>query len=138
VRLGYGVARYSSVEQRIWETKHRYYQALRESQEGWQQGEHSIWPWTRYLAGVLEDCYGRFEQRILAARRANGMNKQERVQHWARNLAADEFRLQDVRRALPGISDQTIRLALEPLKAEGILKPESSGRGARWVRIPRR
>lgn len=135
VRLGYGVARYSSVEQRIWETKNGYYQALRESQQGWHQGEHSIWSWSRYLAGVIEDCYERFEQRIAVARSTNSMNKQERVQHWARNLAGDEFRLRDVRKALPGISDQTIRLALEPLKAEGAVKPEGSGRGARWVRL---
>jgi Fic family protein len=136
VRLGYGVARYSSVEQRIWETKNRYYQALRESQEGWNEGGHSIWPWSRYLAGVITDCYERFEQRVTAARDTSGMNKQERVQHWVRNLAGDEFRLQDVRRALPGVSDQTIRLALEPLKAEGILRAEGSGRGARWLRGP--
>ena len=56
------------------------------------------------------------------------MNKQERVQHWVHNLAGDEFRLQDVRRALPGVSDQTIRLALEPLKLQGVVKAEGSGR----------
>ncbi|MEO7197444.1 MAG: Fic family protein [Solirubrobacterales bacterium] len=137
VRLGYGVARYSSVEQRIWETKNRYYQALRDSQEGWLEGGHSIWPWGRYLAGVISDCYERFEQGVTATRDTSGMNKQERVQHWVRNLAGDEFRLQDVRRALPGVSDQTIRLALEPLKAQGLLRAESSGRGARWIRVPR-
>lgn len=136
VRLGYGVARYSSIEQRIWETKNRYYQALRESQQGWHEGTHSLWPWSRYLAGVISDCYERFEQRVASVPGADGMNKQERVQHWVRNLAGDEFRLQDVRRALPGISDQTIRLAMEPLKAQGKLKAEGSGRGARWVRLP--
>ena len=32
IRLGYGVARYSSIEQRVWETKNEYYAALRASQ----------------------------------------------------------------------------------------------------------
>jgi Fic family protein len=135
VRLGYGVARYTSVEQRIWETKNRYYQVLRESQQDWHEGEHTIWPWTRYLVGVIEDCYSSFEQRVVAARSTDGLSKQERVQHWVRNLAGDEFRLRDVRKALPGISDQTIRLALTPLKEEGLLRSEGSGPGARWVRL---
>jgi Fic family protein len=134
VRLGYGVARYVSVEQRIWETKNRYYEALRESQEDWQGGSHSIWPFTRYMLGVLEDCYKAFEERVAAAQSTDGMTKQERVQHWVRNFGGAEFRLRDVRKALPGISDPTIRLALEPLKKEGLVKPEGSGAGARWVR----
>ena len=134
IRLEYGVARYVSVEQRIWESKNRYYESLRESQEHWHHGTHTIWPWTRYFLGVLEDCYRAFEERVAAARSTDGMNKQERVQHWVRNSAGAEFRLWDIRKALPGISDQTIRLALEPLKAEGVVKPEGSGAGARWVR----
>lgn len=133
IRLGYGVARYSSVEQRIFETKNGYYQALKESQAGWHPGDHTIWPWVRYLAGVIEDCYGRFEARITEARGTAGMTKQERVEHWVRNVAEDEFRLRDIRRSLPGISDQTIRLALAPLKEEGFVRSEGSGRGARWL-----
>jgi Fic family protein len=136
VRLGYGVARYSSIEQRIWETKNRYYQALRDSQEGWHEGEHSIWPWSRYLAGVITDCYERFEQRVTAARGTSGMTKQERVRHWVHSLAGDEFRLQDVRRALPGISDQTIRLALEPLNQPDELGNLPIGKWPRLFRPP--
>lgn len=135
VRLGYGVARYASVEQRIWRTKNRYYQVLRESQQGWHEAEHTIWPWTRYLVGVIEDCYESFEQRVVAARSTDGMSKQARVQYWVRNLAGEEFRLRDVRKALPGVSDQTIRLALGPLKEEGLVRAEGSGPGARWMRL---
>jgi Fic family protein len=134
LRMGYGVARYVSVEQRIWESKNRYYETLRESQERWHEGGHDIWPWTRYLLGILEDCYTAFEERVAAAQSTSGMNKQERVQHWVRNFAGPEFRLRDIRKALPGISDPTIRLALEPLKAEGVVRSEGSGAGARWIR----
>ncbi len=34
------------------------------------------------------------------------------------------FRIGDVRAALPGVSDQTIRLALDALKAEQRVAPE--------------
>jgi Fic family protein len=41
---GYGVARYVSIEQRIFESKNAYYTSLYESQKGWHEHEHSIWP----------------------------------------------------------------------------------------------
>ena len=50
--------------------------------------------------------------------------------------AAPIFRLADIRTALPGISDQTIRLVLEELKNEQKVSPEGTGRGAVWRRIP--
>lgn len=79
------------------------------------------------------ECYEGFEERVAAARSTDGMNTQERVQHWVRSFAGQEFRLRDVRKALPGISDPTIRLALEPLKEEGVVEPQGAGPGARWL-----
>jgi hypothetical protein len=38
--------------------------------------------------------------------------------------------------ALPGVSDPTIRLAMEQLKSEGRVKPDGRGRSAVWVRAP--
>jgi len=133
LRLGYGVARYVSVEQRIFESRNRYYEALKSSQEHWHEGSHTIWPWTEYLISVLAESYEAFEGRIAAARGTGGLNKQERVRHWVASAAPAAFRLRDVRRALPGVSDQTIRLALKPLKDEGRLRVEGAGPGATWI-----
>ena len=47
---GYGVARYVSIEQRIFESKNTYYDRLYQSQRDWHQGKHTIWPFTTYLA----------------------------------------------------------------------------------------
>ena len=46
------------------------------------------------------------------------------------------FRIANVRVALPGISDPTIRLTLEQLKNEGKVMPEGRGRSAAWVKAP--
>lgn len=135
LRLGYGVARYVSVEQRIYETRNGYYDALEASQRGWHDGEHRIWPWAEYLATVLVGCYTDFENRVVAARDSTSMTKAERVRHWALNSAPREFRLADVRRAVPGVSDPSIRLALRSLRDAGKLRSESVGRGALWRRI---
>jgi hypothetical protein len=44
------------------------------------------------------------------------------------------FRLSDVRAAVPGVSDQTIRLVLEQLKGEGEVRADGTGRTATWTR----
>lgn len=132
LRLGYGVARYASVEQRILETRNGYYRALEESQTGWHEAEHRVWPWVEYLASVLVDCYADFEGRVAAARGSASMTKAERVCHWVESAAPAEFTLADARRAVPGVSDPTLRLALRSLRDEGRLESEGSGRGALW------
>ena len=45
------------------------------------------------------------------------------------------FAISDVRAALPGISDPTIRLVLNDLKDEGLIKPQGTGRSAVWLRV---
>lgn len=137
LRLDYGVARYVSVEQRIYESKNAYYTALEQSQRGWHEGEHSIWPWTEYLIRVLAESYEDFESRVAAGRGSEAGNKQDRIRRWALDEAPAEFKIGDVRRAIPGVSDPTIRLVLRDLRDEGLLAAESVGRGARWRRLRR-
>jgi Fic family protein len=131
---GYGVARYVSIEQRVFESKNAYYASLYESQRGWHDGEHDVWPWTSYLCSILSGVYDDFEQRVAAATDETG-SKQERVREYVLRQAPVEFRRRDVERALPGVSLATIRLVLGELRDEGKIKPEGSGRGARWHRL---
>ena len=130
----YRVARYVSVEQRIFESKNSYYQALYESQRGWHQAEHTIWPWITYFSGILLSAYEGFEERVAAARSRSG-NKRERVREHILEHAPGEFRRRDIERALPGISDATVRLVLAELREEGQIEAEGAGRGARWRRL---
>ncbi len=130
---GYGVARYVSIEQRIFESKNSYYTSLYLSQQGWHTGEHSIWPWTSYLIRILDSAYTDFEQRV-SAEQSSG-NKQERVRHYILGQAPEEFRTRDIQRALPGISPGTIRLVLNELKGSRQIASKGSGAGARWRRL---
>lgn len=77
LRNGYGVARYVSVEQRIYESKNSYYETLRQSQLGWHDAGHDIWPWIEFLVSVLAQSYDAFEAKIAAARSTDGMSKQQ-------------------------------------------------------------
>jgi Fic family protein len=133
-RSGYGVGRYVSLEQLIYNTKDDYYGALGASTVGWfDDGQHDLWPWTRYLLGRVGEAYGRFEERIAAG--TAGGTKQDRVRDYVLLHAAPRFRIADIRRALPGVSDNTIRLVLGELKESGSITNDGSGRGAAWHRI---
>src|SRR5439155_21854265 len=112
---GYGVARYVSLEKRIYESKNTYYHRLFESQQGWHASEHTIWPWVSYLASILSGAYDDFEERVAAARGTVG-SKQERVRQYTLEQAPEEFRRRYIERAMPGVSAATIRLVLNELR----------------------
>ena len=66
-RAGYGVVRYASLEQLIYDTKDDYYRALAASTECWfDDGHHQLWPWETYLLARLAQAYDRFETRVSA------------------------------------------------------------------------
>lgn len=130
---GYGVVRYVSLEQRIFESKNTYYASLYESQREWHAGHHSIWPWTSYLVQVLADAYDTFEQRVAAAGEITG-SKQDRVREYVLHHAPEAFRRRDVERALPDVSTATIRLVLNDLRDAGDIQADGSGPGAKWHR----
>lgn len=131
---GYGVARYVSIEQRVYESKNAYYASLYESQRNWHEGEHDIWPWISYLTRILAEAYDDFERRV-AAESPNKGSKQDRVRAYILAQAPEEFRRRDVERALPGVSLATIRLVLNELRDAGKVRPQGSGPGARWHKI---
>jgi Fic family protein len=131
---GYGVARYVSIEQRIFESKHTYYDRLYQSQRDWHQGQHTIWPWTTYLARVVADAYADFEQRVAAAGEPEG-SKQDRVRRHILGQASVVFRRRDIERALPEVSPATIRLVINALRDDGDIVPEGAGPSARWRRV---
>jgi Fic family protein len=134
IDAGYEVCRWASLEQLIADTADDYYAALLLSTDAWHDDEANPWPWLSYFVSVLASAYQTFARRAAADR--SGGTKQDRVRAHVLRHAAPIFRLADVRTALPGISDQTIRLVLEELKNEQKVSPEGVGRGAVWRRIP--
>jgi Fic family protein len=131
--VGYGVGRYVSLEQLIAESADDYYQALLDSTHDWNDHANDPWPWLQYFSQLLARGYGRFAEGVAADR--SGSTKAERVREHVLRHSAPVFAISDVRVALPGISDPTIRLVLNELKDEGLLKPQGTGRSAVWLRV---
>ncbi len=130
-RSGYGVGKYVSVEQLIYETKDEYYQALQASTKSWfDDGQHTVWPWTGYLLGRLAAAHTRFGTRVAAG--TSGGTKQDRVRDFVLLHAPTPFTIADIRRAVPGISDNTIRLVLGELRNQELIANDGTGRSASW------
>jgi Fic family protein len=129
---GYTVGRYVSLEQAIAESADAYYQALLDSTRGRHEGTADPWPWLDYFTSVLAGAYAVFADRAAAAQTPG--TKQHRVREHILRHAPATFRLADIRAAMPGVSDQTIRLVLEQLRKEGRVRADGTGRSATWTR----
>ena len=131
--VGYGVGRWVSLEQLIAEDADGYYASLLTSTQGWHEDNTDVWPWLTYFVRIVARAYERFAARAASSRTIG--SKQDRVREYVLHHATPVFRIADVRAALPEISDQTIRLALDTLKRDGAVTPEGTGRSATWRRI---
>jgi Fic family protein len=129
---GYTVGRYVSLEQAVAESADAYYHALLDSTHGWHEGTADPWPWLSYFTSVIAGAYAVFADRAAAAHTPG--TKQQRVREHILRHAPATFRLADIRTAVPGVSDQTIRLALEQLRKEGMVRADGTGRSATWTR----
>lgn len=129
---GYDVTRYVSLETSIASSADAYYAALLASTKGWHDAQHDPWPWLRYFIGLVARSYDEFT--TLTSRARSGGSKQDRVREYVLHHAPATFQIADVRTALPGVSDQTIRIALNQLKAAGQLDADAVGRSATWTR----
>jgi Fic family protein len=130
---GYGVVRYVSLEHLIEDSVDDYYASLLESTKGWHENRADPWPWLEYFVGHIADAYAVFEQRAANAR--GGGTKQDRVREFVLRHSAEAFRISDIRSALPGVSDQTMRLVLEKLRTEGVIAADGTGRSTTWRRL---
>lgn len=137
---GYTVSRYVSIEQRMFDSKDEYDDALYASQRRWHEGEHDIWPWIDYLVDVLASAYDDFEARVAAQRLLAVGSKQDQVRRYVLAQAPSSFRVREVRAALPGVSDATIKRVLRELRQEGVIELAEhgpSGRLSSWRRTDR-
>jgi hypothetical protein len=81
---------------------------------------------------VIAGAYTVFAERTAAAKTPG--TKQQRIREHILRYAPVTFRLSDIRVAVPGVSDQIIRLVLEQLKNEGKVRADGAGRTATWTR----
>ena len=130
-RAGYDVGRYISLERRFLETSKTYYETLERSSQGWHEDNHDAMPWVRYFWGVILSAYREFEERVGNIKAGSG-SKSKRVREAVERKVAP-FRSADLKKEVPDVSRDTVRMVLREMKKEGLIKSEGHGRGVRWI-----
>jgi Fic family protein len=133
-QAGYDVGRYVSLERLIERSKERYYDSLLRSTRGWETGAQDVWPSIGYLVEIVEQAYSRFI-RFAEVERAS-WSKRERVRAFLDGRGRQPFSIAEIRRAIPGVSEATIRIVLHELRDEGRIVG-ASGRAAQWQWVDR-
>ena len=131
-RSGFYVGRYISLEAKIPKNKDLYYDALRQSQTGWQEGCEDSLPFTKYLLGTILSAYKDFEDRFTLVETrlpALEMVRQASLKKIGR------FTKQDIRELCPSLSVSSVEGALRKLVAEGDLKREGNGKSTCYYRL---
>lgn len=131
---GYEVGRYISLERLVEETRDEYYEALRQSSEGWHSGAHDPLPWLVYFLSVVRRAYREFESRAGDVRSPRGA-KRALVQV-AISAFSGSFTLADLERACPAVSRDMIRRVLTELRQQKAVECIGRGPGASWRRLP--
>ena len=129
-RNGFYVGKYISLEAKIAKDKDLYYNALKQSQDGWHQGEEDSVPFIKYLLGTILAAYKDFEDRFSIVE-----EKIPAVDMVRKAITNKLGRItkQDIREMCPSLSDSSIEGALRKLVNAGELKREGSGKATHYI-----
>lgn len=131
-RNGFYVGKYISLEAKIAKNKDLYYDALRQSQDGWHEGTEDAVPFIKYLLGIILAAYKDFADRFALVE--TKLSALETVRR-ATMSKIGRFTKQDIRELCPSISISSIEGALRKLVTSGELKKEGAGRNTCYCRL---
>ena len=131
-RCGFYVGKYISLEAKIANHKDAYYDALRQSQHGWHEGNEDVVPFIKYILSTIIAAYRDFEDRFSIVEMKTSALEMVRK---ASLQKLGRFSKQDIRELCPSLSVSSIEGALRKLVAEGYLKREGSGRSTCYIHL---
>ena len=130
-RAGYIVGKYISIEKLIEESKETYYEALRESSQGWHEGSNDYAPFARYTLGVVAAAYRDFSARVQALA-ASGMSKPDRIREIIKGTLG-KITKAEIMEQCPDISQITVQRTLADLQKSGEILKLSGGRYTAYI-----
>lgn len=133
-QANYRVGKYVSVESVIEKTKTAYYDSLKESSNGWSDGENDPRPFIVYFLGMLLRCYRTFDERIgTLIPQFSNIPKSKRIREFI-NGTPGKIAKAEIAAACPDVSEITIERTLKEMLDSGLLKKLGRGRGTSYVR----
>lgn len=130
-RCGFYVGRYISLEAKIARYKDLYYDALRDSQDGWHEGKENATPFIKYLLSTILSAYQDFEERITIA--SDNTNALDMV----RQAVADKigkFTKSDIVELCPTLSKSSVEKSLMKLTENNEIAKHGTGKMTFYTR----
>lgn len=131
---GYMVGKYISIEKQIEKTKDSYYDALQDSDIGWDDEKNDPTPFIKYMLKMILACYKEFEERITMIEDSGvSSTAYDVVKKYALDKVG-KFTSADAITACPSHARSSILRALKMLVEDGTLEKMGSGRATIYVR----
>lgn len=129
---GYDAGKYVSFEEQINNHKAYYYEALRQSSEGWAQNGNSYFPFMENFIFTLYMCYNELDKRF-AVVNGKRITKKARIEATVLNSLTPISKA-EICQILPDVSPTTVEAVLGVLVKSGSIKLLGHGRNARYFK----
>ena len=130
-RCGYLVGKYISLEAKIAKSKSLYYDALEQSQKGWDTGKDNPESFIKYLLGTIISAYRDFEERVEIV--SSKVPAIEMIKK-AISTIIGKFTKSQIVELCPSLSVKSIEGALKKLTNEGKIKKCGTGKNTFYIR----
>ena len=130
---GFDVGQYISFEEQINKNKATYYEALRQSSQGWAENANNYDPFIKNFISTLYSCYQELDKRfaVIGDKR---ITKKGRVEATVLNSLVPISK-SDIQKILPDVSPSTIEAVLGEMVRDGKITRLAMGRNARYIRL---
>ena len=122
-----------SFEEQINNDKAYYYEALRQSSEGWDTNENSYFPFMENFLSLLYMCYKELDKRF-AVVNGKRITKKARIEATVLNSLTPLSKA-EICRILPDVSPTTVEAVLGAMIKSGAIKRLGTSRAARYIKM---
>ena len=129
---GFDAGKYVSFEEQINNYKDYYYEALRQSSDGWETNENSYFPFMENFLSILYLCYKELDKRF-AVVHGKRITKRARIEAVILNSLTPLSKA-EICKILPDVSPTTVEAVLGAMVKIGAVKRIGASRSARYLK----
>lgn len=130
---GYDAGKYVSFEEQINNHKAYYYEALKQSSDGWATNENTYFPFIENFLSMLYMCYKELDKRF-AVVNGKRITKKARIEATVLNSLTPLSKA-EICKILPDVSPTTVEAVLGAMVKTGSAKRIGASRAARYIKI---
>lgn len=130
---GYDAGKYVSFEEQINNHKAYYYEALKQSSDGWATNENTYFPFIENFLSMLYMCYKELDKRF-AVVNGKRITKKARIEATVLNSLTPLSKA-EICKILPDVSPTTVEAVLGAMVKTGSVKRIGASRAARYTKV---